>query len=254
MNISVPQLSLFPRTLFARILLALIIGIMLAFSLPVRTGQSSSVGRRGIGSATLLPAATTFTVNSTSDLDDTNVGDGHCDTDGNLGNGDQCTLRAAISEGRVGSQGHSINFNLPVGSVITLNSALPAFQSNVTIVGPGSSQLTIQRNMAGGTPNFTIFSFMPINGNFNDSISGLTLANGISANSGSSFPQGGCLFNFNAVATSLTDVAFRGCTSTNGGAIYNVGTLTLTESTVDGNSASGAGGGIYNGAGSFTGD
>jgi CSLREA domain-containing protein len=226
---------------------------MLAFYLPIRTGQSSSVGHRGGGAGAALPAATTFTVNSTGDLDDSNIGDGHCDTDGNLGNGDQCTLRAAISEGRVGSQGHSINFNLPAGSVIVLNSALPAFQSNVTIVGPGSRQLVIKRNTAGGTPNFTIFSFVPINGNFNNSISGLTIANGNNPNSGGTFPQGGCLFNMSPVISTLTDLSLRGCTGTNGGAINNGGTLTLIDSTIDGNTASGSGGGIFNnGDGFFT--
>lgn len=195
-----------------------------------------------------IPFATTFTVNSISDNADSNVGDGHCDIDGNLGNGDQCTLRAAIQEGASVFQGHSINFNLPAGSVISLNTALPAFQHDVSIVGPGASQLTIQRSTAGGTPNFIIFSFIPINGNFNNSISGVTVANGNNLNVGSTFPQGGCLYNASPDVTTLTDVTFRGCASlTNGGGIYNGGTLTLTNSTVTSNTAGSAGGGgIYN--------
>jgi len=229
---------------------------MLAFTLPVRTGQSSSAGRRGIGAGAPLPAATTFTVNSVADTADTNVGDGHCDTDGNLSNGDQCTLRAAIQEGQVGNQGHSINFNLPSGSVITLNTQLPGFVGNVTIVGPGSNQLTIQRSTAGGTPNFTIFFFAPINGNFNDSISGLTIANGNNpAGSGAGIGSGGCLNNMSPDVVTLTDMTLRGCTAQNGGAISNGGTVTLTDSTIDGNTASGgAGGGIYNTTGGFNGD
>src|SRR5881394_2284046 len=51
------------------------------------------------------PAATTFVVNNVGDQDDSRIGDGHCDIDGNLGNGDQCTLRAAVSEGKVGNTG-----------------------------------------------------------------------------------------------------------------------------------------------------
>jgi CSLREA domain-containing protein len=254
MNIFIRQLSQFRRRLSVRILLVLAPTLILASSLPVRTGQSSSAVRRGIGVAAPLPAATTFTVNSVADTADTNIGDGHCDTDGNLGNGDQCTLRAAIQEGQVGNQGHSISFNLPANSVITLNTALPTFQGNVTIVGPGSSQLTIQRSTADGTPDFTIFSFAPINGNFTDTISGLTLANGKNTASGS-FPTGGCLFNLEFDVVTVTDVTFRGCTGLNGGAINNGGTLTLTDSTIDGNTASGgAGGGIYNTSGGFNGD
>ena len=131
---------------------------------------------------------------------------------------------AAIQEGAATNQGHSINFNLPAGSVIPLNTALPAFQHDVSIVGPGASQLTIQRSAAGGTPNFLIFSFIPINGNFNNSISGVTLANGNNFNTGSTFPQGGCLYNASPDVTTLTDVTFRGCASlTNGGGIYNGG-------------------------------
>ncbi len=60
----------------------------------------------------VTPAATTFVVNNVGDQDDSNIGDGHCDIDGNLGNGDQCTLRAAVSEGKVGNTGHSINFKV----------------------------------------------------------------------------------------------------------------------------------------------
>ena len=216
--------------------------------------SSHSAGLRSFRQATEttvpapIPLATTFTVNSVNDNADANVGDGHCDTDGNLGNGDQCTLRAAIQEGAATNQGHSINFNLPAGSVIPLNTALPAFQHDVSIVGPGASQLTIQRSAAGGTPNFLIFSFIPINGNFNNSISGVTLANGNNFNTGSTFPQGGCLYNASPDVTTLTDVTFRGCASlTNGGGIYNGGTLTLTNSTVTSNTAGSAGGGgIYN--------
>jgi CSLREA domain-containing protein len=254
MNRSIRVFSQLIRRLPVRALVSLTFSLLLVLVLLNPTSHSASVSRhtRVSKPGVAVPAATTFTVNTTSDLDDSSLGDGHCDTDGNLGNGDQCTLRAAIQEGKVGFQGHSINFSLPAGSVITLNTQLPAFQNNVTIVGSGSNQLTIQRSTAGGTPNFTIFSFVPINGNFNNSISGLTIANGNNPNSGGTFPQGGCLFNMSPVISTLTDIALRGCTGTNGGAINNGGTLTLTDSTIDGNTASGgAGGGIFNNGDGF---
>jgi predicted outer membrane repeat protein len=184
----------------------------------------------------VAPAATTFVVNNAGDQDDSNIGDGHCDIDGNLGNGDQCTLRAAVSEGKVGNTGHSVNFNLPSGSVIVLNTQLPSFSGNVTIVGPGSNQLTIQRSTAGGTPSFSIFFFAPINGNFTDAVSGLTIANGSS----------GCLVNQSFDTVTLTGMVVKNCTGTNGGGILNGGIMTITNSTITGNVASGNGGGIYN--------
>src|SRR5207249_1538222 len=53
--------------------------------------------------------------------------------------------------------------------------------------------------------------------------------------------------------STLTDLTLRSCSGTNGGAINNGGTITLTDSTIDGNIASGAGGGIFNnGDGFFT--
>ena len=245
-----PRMPLF-QMLSTRIVTALTASVLLVFMAAALTIRSASATRQtssaaSVARSSLVPAATPFIVNSTADTADTAVGDGHCDTDGNLGNGDQCTLRAAIQEGKSTNQGHNISFSLAASSTITLNSGLPAFNQNVTIVGPGSRQLTIQRSTAGGTPNFTIFFFAPINGNFTNSISGLTIANGNNPNSGSTFPQGGCLFNESPVVSTLTDVTFRGCTGTNGGAINNGGTLTLTDSTIDGNTASSAGGGIYN--------
>ncbi len=64
-------------------------------------------------------AATTFTVNSTGDGADNNLGDGAC----NDGTG-ACTLRAAIQQANAAASADVINFNLPANSVITLNTTL----------------------------------------------------------------------------------------------------------------------------------
>ena len=254
-KLAVP-LSRLHRRLIARALAAAAAGLCALFVIyhPISHASLRSPGVNSTPAAPLVPVATLFTVNVTGDFADANVGDGHCDLDTSTP-GDQCSLRAAIQEGGFSGQGHSINFNLPAGSVITLNTALPNFVESTSIVGPGSSLLTIQRSPAPGTPNFVIFSFQPINHNFTNTVSGLTITNGSNPTAGGATGgSGGCLFNFNAVATTLTDMVFRGCTAVNGGAIYNVGTLSLTDSTVDGNTSSVAGGGIYNGAGSFSGD
>jgi CSLREA domain-containing protein len=216
-------------------------------------------------------AASTFTVNSTGDGADSNVGDGVC----NDGTG-SCTLRAAIQEANAVSAADTINFNLPANSTITLPTQLPAFIGNFSIVGPGAALLTIQRSSAAGTPIFQIFSFTPINGNFNDSVSGLTLLNGNATGPFTSNMSGGGIFNFQACALTLTDVVISGSTSTNGGGLYNEGTATLinckvtgnnspngggilnrgvmtvTNTTVSDNSATGAGGGIQNNGGTLS--
>jgi CSLREA domain-containing protein len=94
-------------------------------------------------------AATTFTVNKTSDGNDLDFpggtfddsSDGKCDTSGKSGN--QCTLRAAIQEANETPEADTINFGIPgrrpkvktinVGS--TGNGALPIITDAVTING-----------------------------------------------------------------------------------------------------------------------
>lgn len=95
-------------------------------------------------------------VNSTGDEPDATVGDNRCDTDGNPANGDQCTLRAAIQETNF-TAANAIDFNLPANSTILLNSALDGL-TGMTMRGPGSGLLTIERNPAPGTPHFRIFT------------------------------------------------------------------------------------------------
>ncbi|MFN8473406.1 MAG: malectin domain-containing carbohydrate-binding protein [Anaerolineae bacterium] len=89
--------------------------------------------------------ASVFTVNSTSDADDANIGNGVCATAGGV-----CTLRAAIEEANAHSGPDTINFNIPGSGVQTihLNAALPALNDmsgGTTIDGytqPGSSPNT----------------------------------------------------------------------------------------------------------------
>jgi CSLREA domain-containing protein len=218
-----------------------------------------------------VSAATTFTVTSIGDGADNNPGNGVCDDGTGL-----CTLRAAIQEANAAAGTDTINFAFAGNNLITLNTQLPSFSGNISIAGPGSSQLTIQRSSAVGTPIFQVFSFAGINGNFNNSVSGLTISNGnatgpFSSNSGgggiysssgstltltdvvisgSTSTNGGGLFNGNSASATLTNCKVTGNNSPNGGGIFNGGTLTLTNTTVSGNAApNGAGGGIVNSGG-----
>ena len=84
--------------------------------------------------------AATFTVNSTNDGVDANVGDNVCQT-ATLG---ECTLRAAIGEANFAAGIDSINFNISGAGVKTIlpNSILPDIIQPLTIDGytqPGAS-------------------------------------------------------------------------------------------------------------------
>src|SRR5258705_6391108 len=146
-----------------------------------------------------------FVVNDTGDAADSNIGNGICDT--NAAPGDQCTLRAAIQETNAVFSNDTITFSLPASSTITLSTALPDINGNLTLTGPGSTQLTVMRSTAGGTPNFRIFFVNGATTNF----SGLTITNGKTQDGVSSetvAPGGG--ISQNGGAMTLTDVAVVG--------------------------------------------
>ena len=153
-------------------------------------------------------------VNSTGDEADSSVGDGHCDTDGNTANGDQCTLRAAIQETNV-TPANLIEFSLPPNSTIILNSELEPL-TGMTIRGPGSGLLTIKRNPAPGTPQFRLFTVTPPAGVF---MNGLTLTNGRApdgaVNNGGA---GGAILNL-GMALDLRDVVITGNRAGDGKAV-----------------------------------
>jgi CSLREA domain-containing protein len=255
----IPSFSRSRRLVFGACLVLLVtLAAALVLIRPSNAGSSApaEAAIRYDSSKGLSPAALTIIVNTLGDAPDTNApanADGICDTDAATP-GDQCTLRAAIQETNAVSSDDTINFSLPANSAITLNTALPAFSGNIAIVGPGASLLTIQRSTAAGTPNFRFFTFVPINGNFNNSISGLTLVNGLApTGSGFSSDQGGAVYNSNNCTLTITDVVIRGNNALSGGGIFNAGPLTLTNSTVDGNNATtGAGGGIFNSGGALS--
>jgi len=90
-----------------------------------------------------------------------------------------------------------------------VTSAELLINKNLTINGPGANLLRVQRSAAGGTPAFRNFNITP--NSVVATISGLTVANG---NTPGSNGDGG---------------------------IRSLGTLTLTNSTISGNSAATAG-------------
>lgn len=121
---------------------------------------------------------------------------------------DDCTLREAILESNSTTLDDTISFGPNARGEIVLGSALPELP-NVEIRGPGAEELTVRRSGAAGTPEFGIFT---VGVDRTVKISGLTISGGRS------------------------DL---------GGGIRNRGALTLERNVVSGNSASSAGGGLY---------
>jgi hypothetical protein len=141
------------------------------------------------------------------------------------------SLRAAIASA---APGDSINFSLTYPATISLLTTL-TLGPNVTIQGPGASNLTIS-----GQDSVVVFL---LNAGGIATLSGLTIARG------SSLLGGGI---FNAGTLTLTDCNVSGNLQGTqlGGGIFNAGDLTLNNSTVSTNSAglgpNHFGGGIYN--------
>ena len=143
--------------------------------------------------------------------------------------------------------GTSITFGPAVRGTINLTSGELLINKSVTINGPGSNLLTIQRS-AGAPTNFRIIH---INGNFLATLSGLTIAKG-------NIPGGlgGGISNDNGTLT-LSGVTVSGSTADIGAGIYTARAATITNSTISGNTVSGnnpggGGGGIYNQGGTLS--
>ena len=152
------------------------------------------------------------------------------------------SLRQALADA---NNGDTIQFDAALnGQTITLTSAELAIDKNITINGPGPTQLTVERSTAGGVPAFRIFHVMP---GHTVMIKGLTVYHGLAS-------LGGGVSNDHATLT------LDNCTVTgngneygnggSGGGIYNNGeqgsaTLAIVNSTIS-NNGSGDGGGIYN--------
>ncbi len=192
-------------------------------------------------------AQVTFTVNTTSDADDVNPGDGNCDTDA-ASTGSQCSLRAAMKESNAVGGDYTISFALPTNDpgfdpgtgrhTINLTSALPDItNSNLIINGPGKDKLTVRRSTGGF---YRIFTF----GNVVETatISGVTISNGFNtANDGGALSFSGKALNINSCEFSHNIAAWSG------GAIFVFAKLTVTDSTFHDNFSSAAIGGLGGG-------
>ena len=176
-----------------------------------------------------------FTVNDVADTHDANVGDTLCaDANG------KCTLRAAVEEATATAAQDAVNFALPVPSTINLTLGELTISTSLYIVGPGARKLTVQRSSATGTADFRLFGIQPSSNTLlPTTIRGMTIKNGKSSG------DGGAIYVNNQTAVRLIDVSLTGNNAAaSGGAIFNAGTLTVSRSLLNSNTSMG----LYGGA------
>jgi hypothetical protein len=189
---------------------------------------------------------TIFTVNSNADLADGNLVDGKCQTV----NTNQCTLRAAVQQTNRTSGNDAINFALgSSSSTIILTQGHISIDSepdSLTINGPkpkpGVRILTV--SVSANNPSRAFF----ISDDATTVINRLRITNGKVTTDGGGISNGGD-------SLTLTNSTVSGNSADGeGGGIFNEGPssdLTLRNSTVSGNTSK-EGGGIYNEADSLT--
>jgi hypothetical protein len=201
----------------------------------------------GIAAALLVPAAAsanTITVNSNADPSASAPG---CTLHDAITAANNNTVVNGCAAGGIASD--TINISLPTGSTITLAGALPNLTSDMSINGPGSGQLTVT-----GLDLYRPFKETSLS---TDSISGMTITHGLCDSGCSSSAQGGAIYNSGTLT--LTDVVvsfshsnFSSSTDNfaEGGGIENTGgaTLHLILSTVIGNLVTASGGSSQNDA------
>src|SRR5215475_10435382 len=140
------------------------------------------------------------------------------------------SFRQALADA---NDGDTIDF--AVTGVIGVTSGLLMVNNSIIISGPGADNLALVGNAKSG--------ILFINSGVTVTISGLTITNG---HAGS---NGGGIYNGSATVT-LNDCVVTANSAQYGGGVYNEAVigdtaLTITNSTIEGNSASKEGGGIY---------
>jgi hypothetical protein len=146
------------------------------------------------------------------------------------------SLRADIAAAH---KGDTINFAPSlVGQTITLTSGELLIKQNLTITGPGASQLTISGDKLSRVFELSSKTKPTV------SISGLTLDNGVgifaAGSSNTDDGEGGAIRNEGTLT--ISNSILSGNAAPAGGAINNDGTLTVIGCTLTGNSAPGGNG------------
>jgi large repetitive protein len=219
------------------------------------------------GAAVQPATAYTFTVNSTADSHDANPGNGVCaDSQG------RCTLRAAVEEADADPAGSTITITVPAGTFALTLGTLEESANTITINGAGAGAgAGAAATMIEGNNTFGV---LKIDSAVTATVAGVTITDGNAGNSGygggvltagtttisaslistNSAAAGGGVANSGGMLT-ITNTTVSGNTATeyggagiqNGGLKNLAGTVDVKSSTVTNNTASGDGGGILNG-------
>lgn len=142
----------------------------------------------------------------------------------------QTTLRDAINQADADLDNHYV-VKIEVKGTIEVLGLLPRLDGNIVINGPGAANLKIQLNTNDIAPVFVAQQGETAN----TSLSGMTITGG----EGESGIQ-------NYSTLSIENCIFIGNTGNYGAAIYNDGTLTISNSTFTDNSSAYVAGGILN--------
>ncbi|MBL8761017.1 MAG: right-handed parallel beta-helix repeat-containing protein [Phycisphaerae bacterium] len=140
------------------------------------------------------------------------------------------SLREAIADANNLPGADVITFDVGARGTIALSGSELAVTGEVTIDGPGASELQIS-----GSNALRVFHVAP---GAVVSISGLTIRNGYS------FDVGGGVFNEGTLA--INNCTISGNWAQNAGGVQNNGTLSISNSDISGNTTQYAGGGLRN--------
>jgi len=154
----------------------------------------------------------------------------------NSGNG---SLRNAIIDANINPGVDTINFANNLKGTIDLANALPDINDNLFISGPGSNIITLRLFSNVGVVNDRIFNFGLGSSGKNFTLSGISLKNarGNSYDFGTSvINAGGALYLAENNNLTLIDCKFDSNKADHGGAILNVGNLTIIGSQFSNNS------------------
>jgi predicted outer membrane repeat protein len=177
----------------------------------------------------------TFDVKSTADVHDATPGNGICDTPPASDAHGACTLRAASDEAGLVPAGSHVTILLHAAQYkLTLGTTIPLTNSIITLTG-----LSSKNTIVGDSAN-------PISGAIfdvetNATIRGMEITGGNGTNGGGIYDNG---------ALVLQNVYLYKNTADYGGGIYKaendyINPLTILSSTIDSNTATSDGGGIY---------
>ena len=145
--------------------------------------------------------------------------------------GGACTLRAAVQEANAQPLGSAVHVGLPAGHYLLTLGELDVISSTVIISGAGAATTVVDAESHSRVLRVS---------------AGSTVGLGLLTLTGGATParsSGGGLYNSGTLT--ITNSAIRGNTASGGGGLYNNGTLTITNSAIRGNTAS-DGGGLYN--------